>query len=198
MNMTKSIDPRWGRMLGRSWECASCREVHRGIFDLGCAKPDAFPDAEDYAPNSEVAASSHGLSEDFCVLDGKHYFVRSILALPLIGAVGQHFAFGVWSTLSKKNFALYMETFDSGEQSALGPWFGWFSNRLKGYPDTFNLKCQVHPQGERKRPWLELEETDHPLARESREGISFDRLLEIYSLYGHKVMVALAQNELHG
>jgi hypothetical protein len=112
------------------------------------------------------------------------------LALPLIGAVGQHFAFGVWSTLSKKNFALYTDTFDSGEQSTLGPWFGWFSNRLKGYPDTFNLKCQVHPQSGRTRPWLELEETDHPLARESREGIAFDRLLEIYSHYGHEVMVA--------
>ena len=95
--------------------------MHRGIFDLGCAKPDAFPDAEDYAPNSEVAASSHGLSEDFCVLDGPHHFVRSILALPLIGAPGQHFAFGVWSTLSKKHFALYIDTFDAGEQAAMGP-----------------------------------------------------------------------------
>jgi hypothetical protein len=187
----ETIDPRWDRMIGQSWKCASCRESHRGIFDLGCAKPDAFPGAEDYAPNAVVATSAHGLSEDFCVLDGQHYFVRSILALPLIGAPGQQFAFGVWSTLSKKNFALYTESFDSGEQAALGPWFGWFSNRLKGYPDTLNLKCQVHPQGGRTRPWLELQETDHPLARESRDGISFDRLVDIYSLYGHNVMVGV-------
>jgi hypothetical protein len=33
--------------------------------------------------------SSHGLSEDFCVLDSQHYSVRSVLALPMIGAPGQ-------------------------------------------------------------------------------------------------------------
>jgi hypothetical protein len=186
-NGTENIDPRWNRLTGQSWKCASCTEEHRGIFDLGCAKPDAFPGAEDYAPNSVVATSSHGLSEDFCVLDGQHYFVRSVLSLPLIGLPGRFFAFGVWSTLSKKNFALYTDSFDSGEQASLGPWFGWFSNRLKGYPDTFNLKCQVHSQGGRTRPWLELEETNHPLTRESQEGISFDRMLEIYSLYGHSI-----------
>jgi len=32
---------------------------------------------------------------------------------------------------------------------------------------------------------------DHPLAREFRDGISFDRLVDIYSLYGHNVMVGV-------
>jgi len=187
MPATEITDPRWNLLIGQPWKCASCTEEHRGIFDLACAKPDVFPGAEDYASNAVVAASSHGLSEDFCVLDGQHFFVRSVLRLPLIGLPGQFFAFGVWSTLSKKNFLLYTDSFDRGDQASLGPWFGWFSNRLKGYPDTFNLKCQVHPQDGRTRPWLELEETNHPLAGESREGITFDRMLEIYSLYGHSI-----------
>ena len=68
----------------------------------------------------------------------------------------------------------------------LGPRFGWFSNRLKGYPDTLNLKCQVHPRAGRQRPWIELEATDHPLALEQRNGITFDRLLEILALHGHR------------
>jgi hypothetical protein len=87
-NGTETIDPRWKQLIGQSWKCASCTEEQRGIFDLGCVKPDAFPGAEDYDPNSVVAASSHGLSEDFCVLDGQHYFVRSVLPLPLIGLPG--------------------------------------------------------------------------------------------------------------
>jgi len=181
------IDLNWYRVLGKSWTCATCSEKHQGIFDLGCAKPDAWPGSEQYLPNSFVEGGTDGLSEDFCVLDGQHYFVRCILSLPLIGAPGQRFAYGVWSTLSKKNFALYTETFDSGNQASLGPWFGWLSNRLQGYPDTFNLKCQVRPQSGRTRPWLELEETDHPLSRESREGVSFDRLVKIYSRYGHSL-----------
>jgi hypothetical protein len=169
---SETIDPRWNLVLDQSWKCASCLEEHRGIFDLGCAKPDAFSGSEEYEPNAVVVSSTHGLSEDFCILDGEHYFIRCILRLPLIGAPGQYFSYGVWSTLSKKNFVTYSETFDVGEQGSLGPWFGWFSNRLRGYPETFNLKCQVHPQNGRNRPWLELEPSDHPLTKESSEGIT--------------------------
>jgi hypothetical protein len=69
----------------------------------------------------------------------------------------------------------------------IAPWFGRLSNRLRGYPDTLNLKCQVHPREGRIRPWLQLEATDHPLAVEQLNGISFERLLDIYSIYGHSV-----------
>ena len=94
-------------------------------------------------------------------------------------------------TLSRKNFEIYTETFDGGRQDGLGPWFGWFSNRLEGYPETLNLKAQVRPQGGHVRPLVELEPTDHPLAIEQRHGISFDRLLEIYALNGHDMRPSL-------
>jgi hypothetical protein len=126
-----------------------------------------------------------------CILEGEHFFVRCVLDIPLIGSGGRSFGYGVWSTPSRKNFLLYQETFDSGEQGDLGPWFGWFSNRLEGYPDSLNLKCQVHPRAGRQRPWVELEATDHPLALEQRNGISFDRLVEILELHGHGLDRAL-------
>lgn len=121
------------------------------------------------------------------MIEGQHYFVRCQLKIPLIGAEeGECFAFGVWSTLAEKNFRIYVDTFDGDRQAELGPWFGWFANRLAAYPDTINLKCRVHPQNDRQRPWIELEPTsEHPLATESRQGISYDRLLEIYAAHGH-------------
>ena len=183
--MNEPVDPRWDLLRNRAWKCASCGDTHRGMFDLGCAKPDFWQGPEEHLPNSIVATSTNCLTDDFCILAGEHHFVRCVLRLPLVGAAGEYFAFGVWSTLSKKNFAVYTESFDSGEQEGLGPWFGWFSNRLKGYPDTLKLKCQVHPQAVRQRPWIELEATEHPLAKESLEGITYDRLLEIYVAYGH-------------
>ncbi|MGA7323307.1 MAG: hypothetical protein WBX25_02200 [Rhodomicrobium sp.] len=67
--------------------------------------------------------------------------------------------------MSEKNFKLCLDTFDSGEQGNLGPWFGWFSNRLEGYADTLKLQ---------------------------RQGITFDRLLDIYSLHGHNIRQALS------
>ncbi len=127
----------------------------------------------------------HALTEDFCILNDEQFFVRSVLRLPVIGSDGQSFGYGVWATLSRKNFEIYIDTLDSGEQQGLGPWFGWFSNRLNGYPETLNLKAQIHAQGGHVRPLIELEPTDHPLAVEQRVGITFDRLLEIYALNGH-------------
>jgi hypothetical protein len=154
-------------------------------MDLGTASPHFWRDPEEPLPNSALASSTHCLTHDFCIVEGQHYFVRCILQLPLIGAPGEHFAFGVWSSLAEKNFRIYVDTFDSGEQAGVGPWFGWFSNRLEGYPDTLGLKCRVHPQADHQRPWIEVEDSGHPLATESREGITYDRLLQIYAAYGH-------------
>lgn len=161
-------------------------------MDLACDHPEFWQGSEEKRPNSEALMSDNVLTEDFCVLDGEHFFVRCVVELPIVGAADTDFGFGVWATLSKPNFNLYLDTFDSGDQSGLGPWFGWFSSRLKGYPDTLNLKCRVVPREGRNRPYIELEPTAHPLAIEQREGITFDRLLEIYALNGHDVRSALS------
>jgi hypothetical protein len=184
-------DPRWRRLHGKPWTCTAGGGTHAGIFDLACWGPDPWTGPEEYSPNAMLATSGHFLSEDFCVLDNEHYFVRCVLELPIIGSDGVRFGYGVWSTLSKKNFELYAEHFDAGHRDDIGPWFGWFSNRLNGYPDTLGLKCRVHPRSGRQRPLIELEPTDHTLALEQRNGITFDRLLEIYATHGHDIRAAL-------
>ncbi len=185
-------DPRWRRLWDKPWSCSVCGETHRGLIDLACGKPAQWPGAEDKAPNSALDLGGNFLSEDFCVLEGQHFFVRAVIELPILGGGNRQFGFGVWSTLSRENFLRYLAAFDSGEQDGLGPWFGWFSNRLEGYPDTLNLKCQVHPVSGRKRPRVVLEPTDHPLAVEQHHGISFDRLLEIHALNGHDIRISLS------
>jgi hypothetical protein len=186
-----SHDPRWRRLWERPWRCSACEGEHQGIFDLVCGKPDHWPGSEEKAPNSALDLTGNFLSEDFCVLAGEHFFVRAVLELPIVGGQGKRFGFGVWSTLSRENFERYVETFDGGEQDSMGPWFGWFSNRLKGYPETLNLKCQVHPVSGRQRPRIELEATEHPLAIEQQHQITFDRLLELYALHGHDIRRSL-------
>lgn len=185
---SNKIDTRWKFLSKRSWRCSNCEEAHEGIMDLATNAPDSWPDKVAYSPNSAVAGSTHFLSEDFCVVEGRDYFVRCVLEIPLIDSDGDRFGFGVWSSLSRKNFDIYVRGFDNGDHEDAGPWFGWFSNDLKCYPSTLNLKCMVHPQPGRSRPRIELEPTDHPLAVESRVGISYDRLIEIFAANGHPVI----------
>ncbi|MGL4241017.1 MAG: DUF2199 domain-containing protein [Beijerinckiaceae bacterium] len=182
-------DARWSLFRDAAIVCASCGETHRGVFDLASTKPDFWQDGEDIRPNAAVAGSDHVLTEDFCILDGQHFFVRCVLELPLAGWNGQRFGFGVWSTLSRPNFERYRDTFDSGEQAELGPMFGWFSNNIHGYEPTLNLKCYVHPQNGRRRPLIELEPTEHRLSLDQRQGIGFDRLLEVYRAHKHDLAI---------
>jgi hypothetical protein len=185
-------DPRWIRLHDHEWTCPCCGLKHGGLVDLVSVRPDAWAGGEEPRPNSEVLTSTNILTEDFCVINREHFFVRCLLRLPIVTKPDISFGFGTWATLSSANFDLYIDTFDSGEQGGLGPWFGWFSNRLDGYPDTFNLKCQVQPRAGRQRPYIQLEPTQHPLAIEQRNGITFDRLLEIYALNGHDLRAVLS------
>jgi len=192
MSNALKADRRWRRLREGTWiTCPSCGAAHSGIFDLACDKPIHWPGPAEYSPNSIRSTSSHFLSQDFCALEGEDFFVRCVLELPIQGAQDESFSFGVWSSLSQKNFALYAEQFDRDDNETLGPWFGWFSNRLDGYPNTLNLKCQVHPRSGRCRPLIKLEPMDHPLACEQRDGITLDRLLEIYAAHGHDIGAAL-------
>lgn len=187
--MTEHLDndARWRRLWNRPWLCSACEDEHVGIMDLACSRPDQWSGSEEREPNSELDLTGNFLSEDFCVLEGQHFFVRAILELPILGGGDESFCYGIWSSLSREHFESYAEVFDSAEQEHLGPWFGWFSNHLKGYPDTLNLKCQVHPVDGRLRPQIELEPTDHPLAVEQRNGITLDRLLDLYEINGHDI-----------
>jgi hypothetical protein len=177
----------WTKLASHEYVCSGCGETHRGIPELACGKPEQWPGDENKQPNSTVRTSKNALTEDFCILDGKHFFVRAILYLPIKEFEKEKFGFGVWTTLSKENFDIYCENFDRNDQGDFGPWFGWFSNRLKGYPDTLNLKCQVYPQFERLRPLIELGATDHPLALEQKEGVSINRIFELLSMNGHDI-----------
>lgn len=183
------IDPRWVRLLDGRFKCSSCDAWHPGLFDLACNRPDPCPRSIPVA-EEEPSDENNFLTSDLCVLGGKTFFVRAILELPLRdGPADQRFAFGVWTSLSGKSFRSYLE--DDGDAFRAGEgWFGWLANTLKGYPGEPTLGCDVFPQDGNMRPKLVLHDAEHPLVRDQREGISFDRLLEIYAANGHDIAAA--------
>ena len=60
--------------------------------------------------------------------------------------------------------------------------FSWLSTRIADYPETLSLKMYAHIQKPCMRPHFQLEESDHPLAQEQRNGISPERIREIMLL----------------
>jgi len=172
------------KLKSATWHCASCGDPHVGMFDLASSAPDFWPGPKVHEPNGAVRMEGDFLSEDFCVLGGEDFFVRGVLEIPVHG-LDQSFGFGIWSTLSRSNFTLYVERFWEDDYEGLGPWTGWFSNELRGYPGTLNQPCWVETPLPGQRPLIVLANDDHPLAVAQRDGITAERVLEIYEAHGH-------------
>jgi hypothetical protein len=137
-----------------------------------------------YEVDESERASRCDLGSDDCVIDRKWFFVRGCLEIPVHGA-DQPFSWGVWVSLSEPNFRAWVENFDQPRRSHVGPFFGWLNASLKPYPETVNLKTNVHLRDNGVRPWIELQPAGHPLAVEQRNGISVDRVAEIYAMMMH-------------
>lgn len=137
-------------------------------------------DAPDYyysIPESERNKRCE-LTSDLCSVGNEHFYIRGRLEIPVIGG-NEPFAWLVWSSLSQKNFSLAQKDWNRRGRENEPPAMGWFSNSLRCYPDTLNLKVKVWTRPVGQRPFFELEPTDHPLAVEQRNGISIGRVKEI-------------------
>jgi hypothetical protein len=156
------------------WKCATCEEWHSGpCLALSYDSPAYWTWGK-----HDLQGEQTFLNSDYCSIQGEYFFVRGLIRLPIIGSL-EHFCWGVWGSLSRKNFDALIERDKTGIRGHLQPKFSWLSSSITGYPDTLNLKMKVHVQGENERPHFELEKTDHPLSREYYEGISPERVRDL-------------------
>jgi hypothetical protein len=161
------------------FKCACCDEWHEGMPSFGTTAPDNYF----YIPEAELPGRCE-LTSDTCVIDDEDFFVRGCIEIPVKGAE-EPFQWGAWVSLSRQNFQKFVELLDSPIRAHHGPYFGWLSVDIGIYPCTANLKTMVHLRDNGMRPSIQLEPTDHPLAVEQREGISIERVAEIYTAFMH-------------
>lgn len=157
------------------YTCSCCGEIHEGAPSFSFAAPFYWSQL------SEEEKAQGELTPDLCAV-GEHRFIRVTLEIPIHGHA-EAFLWGVWISVSQKNFERYVETFD--EEIQEGKYFGWFNNRLPYYPETLNLKSVAVLRSHGQRPSLDLEPTDHPLSVDYREGIGWDRAIEIAEVAMH-------------
>lgn len=162
-----------------SFKCASCGEVHEGMPSFGAHAPLSYYDI----PQGERERRCD-LGSDDCVIDNEFFFVRGCIEIPVTG-VTEPFSWGVWVSLSEVNFSEWVKWYDLDEPSHVGPFFGWLNAWLKPYPDTINLKTMAHIRDNGIRPCIELQPTEHPLAIEQGNGITVERVAELYSIIMH-------------
>lgn len=161
------------------YTCGICGGLHEGSPAIGADAPLYYYSV----PKAERGARCQ-LDADTCVVDEEFFFVRGCLEVPILGEP-QPFSWGLWTSLSRRSFDTFLDTYNHEHRSHVGPFFGWLSASLKGYPDTENLKAMVHLRDHGRRPLIELEPTDHPLAIEQRTGITRERAGAILSSYFH-------------
>jgi hypothetical protein len=154
-----------------SYICRTCGEKHDGLPTVyGPGAPALW----DMLPENKREARGE-LTDDLCVIDEQHFFIRGRLEIPIIGS-DELFCWLVWVSLSEKNFLRTGELWEQLGRENEPPYFGWLQSSLPFYPAALNLKTNVHTRPVGQRPFIELEPTDHPLAVEQRQGITWDRV----------------------
>lgn len=163
-----------------AFRCSTCSQVHEGSPSFGFRAPDP------YLEQSKAVQDAGRLSSDLCEYedaDGKHFFVRDCLDIPIHG-ISEPFLWGVWVSLSERNYRRYVETYDNPDSTHR--FFGRLCNYLPYYPRTYALKTRVHPRADGNRPIVIPEKSDHPLSIDFYRGISVARAQEIAEVVIHR------------
>ncbi|MFN8856336.1 MAG: DUF2199 domain-containing protein [Planctomycetaceae bacterium] len=160
--------------MSSGYHCQSCGEWHAELPRAwGVETPLPFL----LIPPEERAVRCLWDAET-CEIDGREFYVRGCLEIPVRDG-SEPFSWGVWVSLSERSYQRTRELWTTPGREQEPPFFGWLCTALPLYPSTLSLKTLVHTRPVGKRPFVELEATDHPLAIEQREGITEARLQEI-------------------
>jgi hypothetical protein len=152
-----------------SYKCACCDKVSEGSPSLAFKRPDHW------LQQSEAVRAAGFADDDVCWYedeDGMHYFIRTILEIPIHG-VEDPFLWGVWVSLSKTSYQRYLDTYDARDLD--DAWFGYLCSALPGYPSTWSLPVTVRPCPSGLRPLVSMNSGEHALVTDSRDGISVAR-----------------------
>jgi hypothetical protein len=155
------------------WTCRCCGKRFNTLqLDVAFKGPDHWFEI----PKDERERLGK-LDSDVCFIE-KDIFVRGVVEIP-IPDLNDHFRWGTWVSVSVDSFRRMLDLWTAPVIGNEPPKFAWFCNDISIYPETRHLKAHVHVRGGNKRPSIELEPTDHPLAMEQRQGITIARVEEI-------------------
>src|SRR4051812_26344605 len=109
-----------------SWTCSLCGAVHAEVpLCFGADAPwRALVTEAEFEGRVE-------LNDDVCVVDGRAFFIRGHVELPIVGT-DETFVWSVWSSLSEASFRHVSERWDDEARTG-DSYFGWLSTNLPSY-----------------------------------------------------------------
>jgi hypothetical protein len=162
--------------------CEICGHFHGGQYISL-----AFDSPDPYAALSTIERDRAHLGTDDCVIGGDEYYLRGIIELPIVG-LDEVFLWGAWARVWQKDYEEFAAHYDAeGRDKLIGPYKARLCNNFPGYElETLNLKCNLKVQPVGTRPLLVIDEPEHPLATEQRNGISLTRARQLSALVRHR------------
>ena len=168
--------------MEEGFQCSCCGKFHEGLpLDYGAQFPDYY-----FEIPSDDREKRIRVNEDFCVVDNEFFFIRGCIEIPIL-ETDDFFVWGVWCSLSEKSFNRVTELSEVADVEDEPPFFGWLNTSLPNniYPETLNLKTNVHLKNNNLRPFVQIQPTEHPLAVEQQNGITVERVKEIAEIIMH-------------
>jgi hypothetical protein len=157
-----------------SYICTTCGNEHD---ELPMCFSSNAPALWHLIPEEERATRGE-LTSDQCVIDNQHFFVLGRILIP-VNDGSDPFIWMAWVSLSESNFLRASELWETQGRESEPSYFGWLQSSLPYEQTTLSLKTRLQTMPVGERPGIWLEDTDHQLAREQRNGITMARVQQI-------------------
>lgn len=119
------------------------------------------------------------LSSDFCTIFHESQtdrFIRCCLDQKVVDH-DQPLEYGVWVSLSERNYADYYDHFDDTDYEAT--YFGWLCSDIPEYGNTLSIPLNVIVRPNGSRPVVvPHEDHDHDFVRDFYNGISLEEAIK--------------------
>ncbi len=159
--------------------CPHCGDIH-DVSDLepSFRRPDPFVAVpRDERPFRTLDGNDHCAIRDLADAE-RRYFLRVLLPIPVRGR-DKPCSWGIWAEVSSEAYQKALALWRDPAQGEEPPFAGRLANTCPGYRETQGLPGLIQLVSPDTIPVFHfLDEVDHPLAREQREGVDPQRVLE--------------------
>lgn len=158
--------------------CSQCGEKHSAEeMELTFRRPDVVAELSD-----EMRAMMVKENNDLCVVDGKRFFIRGLMPLP-VDSRELPYCIGMWVEVSETAFARVYSLWDADEQLSEPPFDAKIANEVPTVGGALGLDAELHLTGPTTRPDVFLRKSAHPLYVEQTSGIDAHRAFEYSALF---------------